>query len=186
MAQQNVDDSSNEGDSQIDQDMINSNISNPNASTAKQTPPQALLTKKRASAPKKRQDEFETKVLKILEKPDSIPTISEDKSFFNSILPIVENFDEDDKLQFRIEVLQLVQRFKRKQKCDAFNMTSDTNRSLPSFVPPATQSCSQQWTPTYHTLQCPQTSIPQSSTSFDPTTSRYDNNLEYPQSSIPQ
>ncbi|CAH1959735.1 unnamed protein product [Acanthoscelides obtectus] len=94
------------------------------STTAKQTPSQALLTKKRASAPKKRQDEFETKALKILEKPDSILTITEDKSFFDSILPIVENLDEDDKLQFRIEVLQLVQRFKRKQKCDAFNMTS--------------------------------------------------------------
>jgi len=85
-------------------------------------------------------------------------------------LPTVENFDEDDKLQFRIEVLQLVHRFKRKQKCDAFKNISDTNRSLPSFAPPATQlySYSQQWI-----------STPQSFTSFGSTTSHYCNNTEY-------
>lgn len=37
----------------------------------------------------------------------------EDESFFLSLLPSVRGLNQDDKLQFRVEVIQLLQKFKR-------------------------------------------------------------------------
>lgn len=54
--------------------------------------------------------------------PLATPTISmfhptnEDEAFFASILPFVSGFNEDEKLEFRLELLQLVQRIRQKRK----------------------------------------------------------------------
>ena len=60
--------------------------------------------------------EFEAKLLKLLDTPTpnlQLP-FNEDRAFFDSLLPTLANFDEDQKWEFRVEMLQLIKRVKTK------------------------------------------------------------------------
>ncbi|KAF5272345.1 hypothetical protein FQR65_LT17459 [Abscondita terminalis] len=64
-------------------------------------------------------DETDKAILKALEATSQallpIPEIDEDTVFFKSITPSVRNFTEDEKLEFRMEVLQLIKQIKQKR-----------------------------------------------------------------------
>lgn len=47
--------------------------------------------------------------------------MDEDKAFFCSVLPSVRSLTDDEKLQFRIEVLSLIRRIKNKQSGSTYN-----------------------------------------------------------------
>lgn len=64
-----------------------------------------------SSRRKKKRDNFKTKVLNIL-KNNANNSINEDRSFLDSILPTIEKFDDDQKLEFRLEVLKLIKNIK--------------------------------------------------------------------------
>lgn len=168
-----VGNNSDKNNSQYEQNLSN-NPFNPTISTSGLATSQALPERKQAPAKRPRRDDFETKLLKILEQPQGAPKVSEDKLFFDSTLPAVEKLDEDIKLQFRVEVLQLLQRFKRNQTCATSTNTFAATNCPPSFATtqPFGSNYSQQVPPTYHTLY-PQTSTPHSCTSTDSSTTHY-------------
>lgn len=61
---------------------------------------------------RKGMDDVEKAIIKALENTQtpSEKEVDEDESFFSSILPSVRRLSPDDKLQFRVEVMQLLQR----------------------------------------------------------------------------
>lgn len=68
----------------------------------------------------------------------------EDEAFFWSLLPSVRTMTQDDKLQFRVDVLQLIQRCKNKRRYTE-SVTSPSNYSpgsstFPIFSPQSSHS----------------------------------------------
>jgi len=67
---------------------------------------------------KKRKHDFETSLIDFMNAPipsQIVPAVSEinpDRSFFESILPSISNFTEDQKLEFRCEVLRIIQQMR--------------------------------------------------------------------------
>ncbi|CAG9825782.1 unnamed protein product [Phaedon cochleariae] len=59
-------------------------------------------------------DDFESRLLNYLETPVSQPHLNEDQSFLNSLLPTMARFDDEQKLEFRLGVLQLIKQIKHK------------------------------------------------------------------------
>ena len=68
------------------------------------------FNKKRSS----KQDTLEENLVKFLKRSEE-PICDEDKSFLYSLLPTLRNFNHDQKLQFRIEVLNLMVKIKNSQ-----------------------------------------------------------------------
>lgn len=64
---------------------------------------------------KRTKEDLETKLCQFLDNPPKpIPPVEdEDKSFFDSLLPTVRTFDIDQKIEFRSEVLRVLQRVRR-------------------------------------------------------------------------
>lgn len=62
---------------------------------------------------KKRQLHVDSEILRVLKEKSQD---DEDEAFFKSILPHVKKMNEDDKIDFRIEVLNLVRNFSKAQK----------------------------------------------------------------------
>lgn len=67
---------------------------------------------------KKRKRDIETSLIDFINAPipsSTVPPVSEinpDKSFFESVLPSISNFTEDQKLEFRCEVLNIIKRMR--------------------------------------------------------------------------
>lgn len=67
---------------------------------------------------KKRKHDFETSLIDFINAPIPSPIgtpvseINPDRSFFESVLPSISNFTEDQKLEFRCEVLKIIQRMR--------------------------------------------------------------------------
>lgn len=58
-------------------------------------------------------DPIETEIIKKLKESSTPP--DEDESFFNSIVPTIRKMSDDEKLEFRMGVLQLIQKIKLKR-----------------------------------------------------------------------
>lgn len=60
---------------------------------------------------KSKMTEFETRLLKVLRLKNTVSTSvlqADDQSFFNSLAPLINNFDDSQKLEFRSKVLEVV------------------------------------------------------------------------------
>lgn len=66
----------------------------------------------------KRKNDFETSLIDFINAPIPSPIvppvleINPDRSFFESVLPSISNFTEDQKLEFRCEVLNIIKRMR--------------------------------------------------------------------------
>lgn len=95
------------------------NIDQENENIAEETVSKSSRSSKTTlpKAKKKKTDDFENRILNILETeeiPHEKKKINPHMSFFESILPSVENFDEDNTFEFRIEVMNLIRSIKNK------------------------------------------------------------------------
>lgn len=80
------------------------------------------------------QEEIDTRLLKALEKPPD-----EDEAFFISITPMVRKFTDEEKLEFRMSVLQLIQNINTKKHSQPPSfITSDPGPSSSSSSRPST------------------------------------------------
>lgn len=68
---------------------------------------------------KKRRNDLESALIDFMQTPIPVPVPSDpsgDRAFFESILPSVKSFTEEQKLNFRCEVLNLIKRMRASQK----------------------------------------------------------------------
>lgn len=72
-------------------------------------------------------DEFEREIIKALKNSEKLP--DDDESFFNSVLPSVRKMSEDDKFEFRVGVLNLIQSTKGRNKLQNSQITKNVNYS---------------------------------------------------------
>lgn len=78
-------------------------------------------------------DPIESEILKRL-KESSVP-VDEDESFFNSMVPTVRKMSDDEKLEFRMGVLQLIQKIKLKRQISSPSYLDSSNSSSVSQFP---------------------------------------------------
>jgi hypothetical protein len=78
---------------------------------------------------KRKVDDFEVRILAAIEKPQQNPT-DPHQLFFDSILSSVTHFNDDETLEFRMGVLQLIKTIKRRRhpsappQCSGFQQHS--------------------------------------------------------------
>lgn len=73
-----------------------------------------VIHSKKVEKQKSKTSALETKLLTFLDcPPKPTPVEDEDKSFFDSLLPTLRTFDTDQKLEFRAEILRILQRIRR-------------------------------------------------------------------------
>lgn len=101
-----------EGDAEaVNKDPPASNIDEtPGPSTRADPPPRRAAP---TGPPRKRQ--IEEALLTFMQQrptPTATPDDNEDKAFFNSLLPLVREFTPDQKIEFRLELLNMVKRYR--------------------------------------------------------------------------
>ena len=103
------------------------------AVTLASTPPSTSASSTGAAS--KRQREFESSLLQFINSPVAVEPPDEDKSFFDSLIPTIKSFNEDQKLDFRSEVLDVVKRIKRQNQTQIPSMTFPSQTYHPMFSP---------------------------------------------------
>ena len=78
------------------------------------------VNKEVGSRKRRKNDDVELKILRILESSNQPSQPNRHMSFFNGIIPSLETFDDDDIIQFQIGVLQLIENVKRKKRQQSF------------------------------------------------------------------
>ncbi|CAG9763646.1 unnamed protein product [Ceutorhynchus assimilis] len=102
---------------------------------------QPLFDKKRAS----KKNALEESLVTFLKKSE-VPIHDEDKSFLDSLLPTLRNFNQDQKLQFRIEVLNLMVKIKNFSSAQPAAMVTQPYPSN-NYYQRSTSSASSAFTP---------------------------------------
>lgn len=113
------------------------NDDNDNVDVELISPQKAKRSKKEKLKNKKsKMDEFETKIINILDKsyePEEV--VDPNKTFFDSILPSLSIFDSDEILEFRIGVLNLIKNMKSKKYLYRNNANNFQFSSIPHNQP---------------------------------------------------
>ncbi|KAG5865558.1 hypothetical protein JTB14_000696 [Gonioctena quinquepunctata] len=74
----------------------------------------------------KRKHNVESALIDFMTKPPPASEPDPDRSFFESVLPSISKFDEDQKIEFRCEVVKLVKRMRNTQTIHHPNIPSHT------------------------------------------------------------
>lgn len=88
--------------------------------------------KKRKRPEQQEQDDVDQRIPNVL---DRLETDNRHMSFFKGIIPSLENFDEDDVLEFQMQVLQIIKDM-RKQKRENMTSVALNSRGSSSAHPP--------------------------------------------------
>jgi len=89
---------------------------------------------------KKRKHDFETTLIDFMNAPipsPIVPPVSEtnpDRSFFESVLPSISNFTEDQKLEFRCEVMKIIQRMRNPPAIQNYEHSPNFPHYTPTHV----------------------------------------------------
>lgn len=117
--------------SQADQDEESS--SDPVASSDPATPgPTCGVSRTTA----KRRQELESSLIQFMNTPVIVEPPDSNRSFFDSLIPMIKNFTEDQTLQFRSEVIELIRRIKRQSMVPPETHTTVSNPTQPSLLIP--------------------------------------------------
>lgn len=132
----------------------------------------------------KRKRNVESALIDFMTKPmPTPPPVSEpdpDRSFFESVLPSIRKFDEDQKIQFRCEVLKIIQRMRNIHQPNFPSHTYPPNPYLHQSIFPSSQNLRssqsyplppQSTSTNYLTIIPPQTPFPQQMTELRPVAS---------------
>ncbi|CAH1738613.1 unnamed protein product [Aphis gossypii] len=71
--------------------------------------PKVLSNKKNRGCKRKLDNELDREILIAYLEDKTPPSLDEDESFFASVIPLMKKFSEDEKLEFRIGVIKLIQ-----------------------------------------------------------------------------
>lgn len=73
---------------------------------------------KGSNAKRRKCEDVDRALIEALEKSNtpSHPPLDEDEAFFASLLPSVRRFNEEEKLQFRLEIIQVIQKIKKQSR----------------------------------------------------------------------
>lgn len=89
---------------------------------------------------KKRKHDFETSLIDFMNAPipspivPSVPETNPDRSFFESVLPSISNFTEDQKLAFRCEVMNIIQRMRNPPAIQNYEHSPNVPYYTPTHV----------------------------------------------------
>lgn len=97
-----------------------------------------VIHSKKVEKQKSKTSALETTLLTFLDcPPKPTPVEDEDKSFFDSLLPTLRTFDTDQKLEFRAEVLRILQRIRRSKSQSTQAFYAQCHAPTQSFHVPA-------------------------------------------------
>ncbi|XP_076656101.1 uncharacterized protein LOC143360834 [Halictus rubicundus] len=87
---------------------------------------------------RKRKRDIESALINFMNAPVPDPKPNADRSFFESILPSLTGFSEDQKLEFRCQVLNIICRIRQQNAaaCSSVNTQLNFPQHLPNFQPP--------------------------------------------------
>ncbi|KAJ3634951.1 hypothetical protein MTP99_007891 [Tenebrio molitor] len=102
-----------------------------NATSESQTPPTRDRKRKKPNIEEQMSQFIDTTLKKQKENDRKEP--DEDGAFFTSLIPSVKLLTNDKKIQFRIEVLQILQRFKKNKTANTGTYSTIQYRNPPSL-----------------------------------------------------
>lgn len=126
----------------------------PGPSSAIEPPPRTVDQRQ-----KKRKRDLESALVDFIQAPIALPPAltpepNADRAFFESLLPSISSFSEDEKLEFRSEILGIVQRMRQRQQA----AVAYTVPLQPSLNMPPYPSTSQTYPSHQHFVQAPHSS----------------------------
>lgn len=143
---------------------------------------------------RKRKRDLESSLIDFLQAPIpssnvvAVPEPNADRSFFESILPSISDFTEDQKLEFRCEILNLIKRMRKSSRPQNYGYPphipyETPNVTVPTYPTPHSSSLSQapphRPSPPHSSYYLPRTQSQQSSTQLTELRTRKISSLHY-------
>lgn len=107
----------------------------PGPSSAIEPPPRTVDQRQ-----KKRKRDLESALVDFIQAPIALPPAltpepNADRAFFESLLPSISSFSEDEKLEFRSEILGIVQRMRQRQQAAvAYTVPLQPSLNMPPIL----------------------------------------------------
>lgn len=83
-----------------------------------------------SKTPARRRQELESSLIQFMNSPVIVEPPDSNRSFFDSLIPMIKNFSEDQTLEFRSEVIELIRKIKRQNMVPPQTQSNPTQPSL--------------------------------------------------------